>query len=145
MDISPTRMRAWRAFLETYSLVIRRLERDLVDERELPLSWYDVLVQLNENGGRMRIGDLASHLLVSRSATTRFVDRLERDNLISRETVAEDRRGTWVVLTDQGRATLREAAPVHLRGIDDYFAAHLSDDESEELIKLLAKVNGAHS
>ena len=41
-------MLAWRRFLLAHALVTRRLETDLVAERQLPLASYDVLVQLVE-------------------------------------------------------------------------------------------------
>ncbi|MDH3307409.1 MAG: MarR family transcriptional regulator [Acidimicrobiia bacterium] len=140
MSIGPSQMNAWRAFLESHAFVLRRLERELADETGLPLTWYDVLFQLKEHGGRIRIGELAEELLVSRSATTRFVDRLERSQLITREPCAEDRRGTWVVLTDDGLAALRSAAPVHLRGVQRYFSEQLTGEEAEALAGLLGKL-----
>lgn len=133
-------MKAWRAFLQAQASVLRRLERELAEETDLPLTWYDVLVQLNEHDGRIRIGELAEHLLVSRSATTRFVDRLERNGLISREPCVEDRRGTWVVLTDAGFNALRAATPVHLRGVQTYFADLLSSEDADNLAHLLRKL-----
>src|SRR5687768_12564833 len=41
-------LRAWRAFLTAHARVTEALERELVQEQQLPLSWYDVLVQLSE-------------------------------------------------------------------------------------------------
>lgn len=131
---------AWRRFLETYARTVRKLERELADECDLPLTWYDALVQLHEAGGVMRVGDLATHLLISRSATTRFVDRLERDGLIERQVLDSDRRGMLVKLTEHGRSTLRKAAPTHLRGIDEHFASRFSEGEAVQLADLLGKI-----
>ena len=131
---------AWRAFLEANARTIRHLERELADECDLPLTWYDALVQLHEAGGTMRVGDLAEHLLISRSATTRFVDRLERDDLIKRRVCDEDRRGMLVVLTEHGKATLRNAAPTHMRGIDEHFSSKLSAEDAEQLTVILGKL-----
>lgn len=134
---------AWRAFLEAHAAVLRRLEEELREERGMPLSWYDALVQLSEAGGRLRMGELADRLLLSRSATTRFADRLERAGLIERQTVEEDRRGTEVCLTPEGRRELRAAAPVHLRGIQRHFGAHLSHEEAEMLERVLSRLASA--
>lgn len=128
---------AWRRLLETYSRTVRTLEKELADECDLPLTWYDALVQLHEAGGTMRVGDLAAHLLISRSATTRFVDRLERNDLIERRVLDSDRRGMLVILTAHGRATLRTAAPTHLRGIKEHFSSKLSDAQAADLARLL--------
>ena len=138
--VTDAHLTAWRAFLEANARTIRHLERELADECDLPLTWYDALVQLHEAGGTMRVGDLADHLLISRSATTRFVDRLERNNLIAREVCDEDRRGMLVVLTQHGNATLRKAAPTHLRGISQYFGSKLSAKEADQLAVIMGKL-----
>jgi DNA-binding MarR family transcriptional regulator len=142
-EMSPEGMKAWRAFLEAHSSVVRKLERELREERDMPISWYDALVQLDEAGGVLRMHELAERMLLSRSATTRFADRLERAGLIERRQSADDRRGTEVLLTPAGRGRLREAAPVHLRGVARHFADHLSDREAAELEAILRKVASA--
>jgi len=131
---------AWRRLLESYSRIVRTLEKELVNECDLPLTWYDALVQLHEAGGTMRVGDLAARLLISRSATTRFVDRLERDGLIERQVLDSDRRGMLVILTARGRATLRTAAPTHLRGIKEHFSSKLSQAQAVDLARILGEL-----
>lgn len=140
VPIDADHMRAWRLFLAAHAAVTRRLESELQDERDLPLSWYDVLVQLHEAGGRRRMHELADSLLISRSATTRFVERLERAGLVSRCPAPSDRRGTLVELTPHGKATLRAAAPIHLRGIAHHFADVLTREEAGVLGRMLEKL-----
>jgi DNA-binding MarR family transcriptional regulator len=138
-------MDAWQRFLRAHATVLRVLERELAEERDLPLTWYDVLLQLNAAGGRLRMSELADSLLISRSATTRFVDRLETRGLLTREPCHDDRRGTYVVLTPTGKRTLREAAPVHLRGIDQHFGRLLTDDEARVLAETMGKLLREHA
>jgi DNA-binding MarR family transcriptional regulator len=139
-QLPPLKLRAWRGFLEAHSWITRELERELREERGLPLSWYDVLVQLSEAGGDMRMHRLASSLLLSRSATTRFVERLERAGLLLRDGATDDRRGTVVRLTAQGRDTLRGAAGVHLRGVKRHFGDIISNEDAEFLVRLMARL-----
>lgn len=133
-------MAAWRAFLEAHAHVSRVLEAELMAEKGLPLAWYDVLVQLHEAGGSLRMSDLADRLLLSRSATTRFAERLEAAGLVTRHVAASDRRGRTVELTDAGRERLRDAASVHLRGIAEHFASHLDDEEAAVVHRVLRRV-----
>lgn len=137
---SPEGLRAWRAFLEAHAAVTGTLEEELRAERDLPLTWYDVLVQLAEAGGTLRMHVLADRLLLSRSATTRFAERLERAGLVERRRSGEDRRGTDLVLTVRGRDVLHEAAPVHLRGVQEHFARHFDREEAEMLARLLSRL-----
>lgn len=121
---------AWRAFLRTHAVVTAVLARELEEARDLPLAQYDVLVQLEESpGSRLRMQELAARVLFSRSGLTRLVDRMEADGLVTRERCEDDRRGTYARLTPAGRHRLRDAAAVHLRGVDEHFARHLDDAE----------------
>lgn len=133
-------IRAWRAFLSAHAAVIAELSAELKERHDLPLTWYDVLVQLEEAGGSLRMHELAERLLLSRSATTRFVDRLEKAGLIHREACPSDRRGTFVVLTDHGRDRLKASAPDHLDGVKRVFADPLTPAELEHLSTALAKL-----
>ena len=54
----------------------------------------------------------------------RLVDRLEAAGLARREPVPEDRRGAYVVITPEGKATLKRMWPVYSAGIERLFAAH---------------------
>jgi DNA-binding MarR family transcriptional regulator len=138
------RLDAWRQLLTAHAELVDVLEQELREARGLPLSWYDVLFHLHESGeGRMRMHELAESLLLSRSAATRFVDRMQKAGLVAREACEADRRGTFVVLTDEGRAAFRAAAPVHLDGIRRHFTDHLDDEEARVLAGVLHRIADA--
>jgi DNA-binding MarR family transcriptional regulator len=120
---------------------VRELERELGAQAGTPLGWYDVLLQLAEAPGRrLRMAELADRVLLSRSGLTRLIDRLQAEGLVRREPSPEDARGTFTVLTAEGFARLRTAAPVHLSGIQRHWLRHFSDDELRELGRLLGRV-----
>lgn len=133
-------MRAWRAFLEAHAAISKTMERELREECDLPLSWYDALIQLHESGGSLRMHELADRLLLSRSATTRFADRLERAGLIERQSATSDRRGTVVHLTPEGKAELKRTAPVHMRGIVEHFVDRFDDGELAVIEQLFSRL-----
>jgi DNA-binding MarR family transcriptional regulator len=137
----PERLAVWRLLLETHAAVVDRLGRELEAECDLPLTWYDVLLQLSDApGGRLRMRDLAAAVLLSRSGLTRLVDRMQAAGLVCREAHPSDGRGANAVLTPAGRTALRRAAPVHLRGIEDHFARHLADQDVPVLRAALDRV-----
>jgi DNA-binding MarR family transcriptional regulator len=140
----PGHLAAWRALLETHAAVTELLARELVAERGLPLSRYDVLLNLAEApGGRLRMQELSESVLLSKSGLSRLVDRMEEAGLVRRERCEDDRRGWFTVLTERGRSALRRAAPIHLRGIQEHFARHLDGEEARVLATVLARVSGA--
>jgi DNA-binding MarR family transcriptional regulator len=135
---------AWRAFLNAHAAVVNRIEREMVAAAVLPLGSYDVLVALHEAPDhRLRLHELASHIVLSRSTLTRLLDRLEAEGLLARQRVDTDRRGAYAVLTEKGAEALRLAWPVYARGIAAHFTNVLRDDEIRVLTSALGRVNEA--
>src|SRR5688500_16042557 len=137
----PASLSAWRLLLEAHATVTELLEHELVAERGLPLSRYDVLLNLAEApDSRLRMQELSASVLLSKSGLSRLVDRMVEAGLVRRERCEDDRRGWFAVLTDQGRRTLRRAAPVHLRGIEEHFTGYLEPEEVEAMTAALKRV-----
>jgi DNA-binding MarR family transcriptional regulator len=130
----------WDAFLRAHATLMRRLEVDLAQATGLGLADFDVLAQLARAGGELRMTDLATRALVSRSGMTRRVARLVEEGLVRRANADADGRGVVVALTDAGVARLTETAPVHLRGVSDLFVAQLDEQELAVLKRALDKV-----
>src|SRR5205814_4018837 len=112
-------LEAWSSFLRAHATLMRRLELDLAEATGLALADFDVLAQLARAGGELRMTDLASRALVSRSGMTRRVARLVEERLVRRAGADADARGVIGALTDAGVARLTETAPVHLRGVSE--------------------------
>src|SRR6266704_2061091 len=105
-------LEAWGSFLRAHATLMRRLEVDLAQATGLALADFDVLAQLARAGGELRMTDLASRVLVSRSGMTRRVARLVEERLVRRANTDADVRGVVVALTNAGMARLTETAPV---------------------------------
>jgi DNA-binding MarR family transcriptional regulator len=131
---------AWQAFIHAHATLMRQLATDLVDDIGLTLGDFDVLAQLGEAGGQMRISDLAAQAYSSRSGMTRRIDRLVDEGLVMRANTDVDGRGVVVGLTDAGVARLTEAAPVHPFRVRQLFVDKLSDAELATLAGALEKV-----
>jgi DNA-binding MarR family transcriptional regulator len=136
------RLAVWRAFMSAHATITQAVERDLMDQRQVPLAWYEVLFHLSEAGGRLRMAELSEALVINKSSLSRLCDRMEHSGLVRREAVPEDARGVYAALTRQGRETLRRATPAHLRGVYDHFAAHLTETDVSALQRVFAKLPG---
>jgi DNA-binding MarR family transcriptional regulator len=133
-------LEAWASLLQAHATLMRRLEVDLARATGLALADFDVLAQLAQAGGELRMAELADRALISRSGMTRRVARLVDEGLVRRANVDADRRGVVVALTDAGVARLTETAPVHLRGVSELFVAQLDEQELAALKSALDKV-----
>jgi DNA-binding MarR family transcriptional regulator len=131
---------AWGSLLRAHATLLRQLETELARETGLALADFDVLAQLAIGGGQLRMTELANRALISRSGMTRRAARLVDQGLVRRAEVDGDGRGVVIALTDTGVARLREAVPVHARGIAAYFASRLDDKELAGLERVLDKV-----
>jgi DNA-binding MarR family transcriptional regulator len=135
----------WRSFLRVHATVTRRLEAELAAEKQLPLGWYDVLVQLVEAPSRrLRMTELADRVLLSRSGVTRLADRMVKAGLIRRAPCEDDLRGTYAEMTDLGFDRLRAASPVHLRGIAAYFTRLLDPAELAAVGAAMERIAATH-
>jgi DNA-binding MarR family transcriptional regulator len=109
---------AWRALARFFVAAPRLLDEDLQRGAHMSLSAYTILLHLSEAPGRaLRITELANRAYLSGSRTTRLVDELIADQLVTKERNAADGRGFDVTLTEEGLAALQRAYPVHLRSV----------------------------
>ena len=133
-------MIAWATLLRVHAAVLPKLERALA-AKQMPLAWYDVLLELNAAPDRrLRMSDLAQRVVLSRERVSRVVDDLERAGLVRRERNSTDKRSWFAVITSQGRARLRAAARIYLAGIERHFTGHLTDDEIRVVPAALGRV-----
>ena len=107
------------------------------------LGWYDLLWTLyRAPGRRLRVNELAREVVLTPTAMSRFVDRVEAAGYVRREPDPGDRRALQVALTDEGVDLLRQMWPVYARGIEEHFAAHLGASPAR-LRRVLERVGGS--
>lgn len=140
-DGSDVGLLAWRGMLRTHALLAKRVEAQLDRRHKLPLSSYEVLQRLlDAPGARMRMCDLAEQVQLSRSGLSRLVDRLEREELLSRCSCDHDARGAYACLTDAGRERLRAARETHRAVVCEHFLSHFSAEELRTLAGMWERI-----
>jgi DNA-binding MarR family transcriptional regulator len=121
----------WRAFLNAHAQVTRAISRDLAEAGLPDLSWYDLLWAIYRHPERrLRVNELAREVVLSPTAMSRFVDRVEAAGYVRREPDPADRRALQVAITPEGVALLRRMWPVYRAGIERHFAAFLGSSPS---------------
>lgn len=144
-DVDPQEVDAWRMVLLAHAGAVRAIEED-VGRHGIPLTWYDVLLELDgARGRRLRMQELSDRVVLSRTRVSRLVDEMTRQGLVAKQPDDTDRRVTWAVITDEGRAALRRTAPVYLAGIQEHFGRYLTAAEQRAVARALSKVVAAHS
>ena len=139
--LTDTEQQAWRAFITGSRRLLEALDADL-KAQGLNHDDYGVLVALSEtDGGRMRMAELADQAVESRSRLSHHISRLEKRGFVAREGCPDDRRGTWAVLTPEGRATIEAVAPHHVAGVRSYFLDKVTADELATIAAAFGRVN----
>lgn len=90
--------------------------------------------------------ELAEFLSIDRAAITRLLDRLEKQNLLTRRRTGEDRRSVSLLLTPKGEALSVELAR-ESESVNAQFATGLTPEEIEQYIATVRKMlaNGKKS
>jgi DNA-binding MarR family transcriptional regulator len=134
---------AWRSFIFGSRRLFAQLDHEL-KAQGLTHDDYGVLVALSESeGDRMRMSELAEHSVESRSRLSHHISRLEARGLVARETCPSDRRGSFAVLTPEGRSTIEAVAPHHVEGVRRHFLDHLEPDELAAIGRIFDRVGQA--
>jgi DNA-binding MarR family transcriptional regulator len=134
---------AWGALARTHAAVSQRLQEALAQGDFPPLPWYEVLATVAEAPDqRMRMGDLAEALVITRGGLTKLVDRLVKAGLLERTFCADDRRVSYATLLPAGVNMLVEMRPVIVGELEVAFSASLSVEQANELRKTLDGVRG---
>lgn len=126
-------------------MLLNKLSENAFDETlanyNINLSEFDLLAVLRRCGPPFKssASALCAHSLLSSGAMTNRIDRLEKKQLVARESNPDDRRGVLVALTDKGKQLIDTLIEQRFSTADKFISA-ISDDEKKELEKLLRKL-----
>jgi DNA-binding MarR family transcriptional regulator len=107
----------WLALSVLHGRIESRIEKALQAGHNLSAREYwllDVLARQHDGvGGHLQMKQVADAVVLSQSATTRLVTRLEDRGLLTRYLCPTDRRGIYTDVSDEGLALLESARPTN--------------------------------
>jgi DNA-binding MarR family transcriptional regulator len=128
------RFRVWYGNFQATMRSLQRIDQDVEAATGLPLASIELLVNIaGADDGRIRMGELADTLLLSRGGATRLVARLEEAGLVVREIPPDDRRATYAVITAKGMELLERGTPALHKAVDEHYLDCLDDRELDAL------------
>jgi DNA-binding MarR family transcriptional regulator len=134
---------AWGALTRTHAAVTGRLQEALAQADFPPLPWYEVLAAVADAPEqRMRMGDLAEALVITRGGLTKLVDRLIKAGLMERTFCESDRRVSYATLLPAGVELLEEMRPVVVGELEIAFSADITATQARQLREMLDRVRG---
>ena len=138
-------MGAWLGLLRTHARLWDRLEAQMRREHGLTIARYDVLAHLDSPGGRLRLSELASSVVLSPSGLSKLLDRMEASGLIRREPDARDARSTFAAITPRGRSLVRKARRSHHELLNQTFGDALDDSDVADLTRIMGRIGASIS
>lgn len=136
---------AWEGLFRAQVDLIRRFEQDDIFG-EITFKEYDVLFTLRSGPLQgLRLRDLNRQVLLHQSALSRLVERLEQRGLVTRALDENDRRGTLIRITQQGKDTQRQVGVKHLEQIRAYVGGALTPDELVQLTAITRKLRDSQA
>ncbi|MYV42879.1 MarR family transcriptional regulator [Streptomyces sp. SID1328] len=107
----------WCALSLLHGRIETQIERALQAQHELSVREYSLLDVLSRqhdgDGGHLQMKQVADAVVLSQSATTRLVTRLEDRGLLERYLCPTDRRGIYTNVTEAGLELLEKARPTN--------------------------------
>ena len=107
----------WCALSLLHGRIEARIERALQAGHGLSVREFSLLDVLSRQhsgeGGHLQMKQVADAVVLSQSATTRLVTRLEDRGLLERYLCPTDRRGIYTDVTEAGLKLLEEARPTN--------------------------------
>lgn len=142
-DFDPHR-EAWIAIAQTHAAVTGRLQEVLTAAELPPLAWFEVLATLDRAPEqRLKMGELAEALVITRGGLTKLVDRLIKAGLLERTFCETDRRVSYATLLPAGVELLAEMRPLVRAELASAFSANLSVEQAEGLRSMLEQVRSS--
>ncbi|MCB5169061.1 MarR family transcriptional regulator [Streptomyces bambusae] len=133
----------WCALSLLHGRIEAHVEKALQAGHGLSVREFSLLNVLGKQhdgpGGHLQMKQVADAVVLSQSATTRLVTRLEDRGLLSRYLCPTDRRGIYTDVSEAGRTLLEEARPTNDAALREALAAAAA---VPELAPLVAAVEG---
>lgn len=133
--------RAWRSLQTMQMRLTAALARQLAADSSLSYADYVVLVALTaEPEGRTRANELGRSIGWEQSRLSHHVARMVERGLVRKEKCPSDQRGSFVVVTAEGRRQIADAAPGHVEAVRRLFVDRLTVEEIDVVARVSEKV-----
>jgi DNA-binding MarR family transcriptional regulator len=138
---SESTVRAWARLMKVQQKALGEIEDALAKAKLPPLSWYDVLLELERAGDEgLRPFALEREMLLAQYNLSRLIDRIEKTGYVERRACEDDGRGQVVAITASGKIVRRRMWPVYAQAIQSFLGDALTQTQIEMLDGVLGKL-----
>lgn len=105
----------------------------------LVVSHGNILDILYDNNGKLTMKEISEGINRSKSTVTQLVDRLLADGYVTKESNLEDKRFSYIILTEKGLGIKKDFKEISDNVIKKFFK-DFTEEEAEILLSLLDRV-----
>jgi DNA-binding MarR family transcriptional regulator len=124
-------------------LLKAEIESRMVEATGILLADHEALVSLENEGGALRMSEIADRLVLTRGGVTKLVDRLEAAGYVVRNPSSFDRRVITVEITPPGRSAIEGSRAVFDAALHDLWGRHISEEEAEAVLEVVDRIRAA--
>lgn len=135
-------LRLWLRLLSCSNLIENEIRSRLRTTFGTTLPRFDMMAQLQRVPDGMKMSELSRYMMVTNGNITGITDQLEKEGLVERIKVVNDRRSSLIRLTPAGRKAFAEMAEVHEQWIQELFS-NMPDPDRDDLFTLLEQLKRA--
>ncbi len=122
----------WGLVVEGFARVSADIETHLAEIFRFPQSWFEVMLRLQRTPGhRLPMTQLAHDVSFSSGGFTKLADRLVEAGYLERSGCPNDRRVTWIELTELGSTTIAEAIHQHAAWLRSHVIGPLGSNQAQ--------------
>ncbi|MEU4653538.1 MarR family transcriptional regulator [Streptomyces sp. NPDC023723] len=131
----------WCALSLLHGRIETHIERALQAGHGLSVREYSLLDVLSRqhdgDGGHLQMKQVADAVVLSQSATTRLVTRLEDRGLLERYLCPTDRRGIYTNVTEDGLKLLEQARPTNRTALREALDEAAQNPDIAPLVRVI--------
>ena len=129
---------AFLALTRAHTRAKGAVEAALKSEKLPGLDVFDALRALTQSGEALTARVLETTLRQPQYAVSRLLDRMEKEDLVRRVAVTQDRRSKRIDLTETGRATYVAMAKLRENALQHFFAPRAKPGQLDRMTDLLS-------
>ncbi|MBT2502337.1 MarR family winged helix-turn-helix transcriptional regulator [Curtobacterium sp. ISL-83] len=133
----------WDAYHDTWRRLDRALDQAVQDGAGISIPEFEILIGLQRDPDhRLRVRDIAAGIGWEKSRVSHQVTRMVARGLVERADCPTDGRGSWVVMTPEGRRSVLAGIRAHTGALEDLFWRPVGTD-ADTLRSVSARVGSA--
>src|SRR5690554_5520459 len=132
-------LRLWLRLLSCSNLIENEIRSRLRTTFGTTLPRFDMMAQLQRVPHGMKMSELSRYMMVTNGNITGITDQLEKEGLVERIKVANDRRSSLIRLTPAGKKAFDQMAETHEQWLQELFS-NMPEPNPHHLFNLLGQL-----